>query len=178
MDKKQVVEALFDKKLIRVLRLFINNTDREYYLREISRITKVPLATTHRILKQLKQVELIREHKDKYLKTYSAISENLDIFSSLLEDKKSAIKEFSQFMATVPGVIRVILHGEEEKDKASILVVGENLDQTSIREKTNEIKDRYKFNIIYLLLEPNQYDQMSSMGLYRGRKLLLYDSRR
>jgi hypothetical protein len=46
MDKKRIVEALFDKKIIKILRLFINNPDKTYYLREISRITKVPPAST------------------------------------------------------------------------------------------------------------------------------------
>jgi DNA-binding MarR family transcriptional regulator len=176
MDKKKVIESLFDKKIIKILRLFINNPDKTYYLREITRITKVPVTSAHRIIQQLKTLELIEENKDRYLKTYSAITKNLELFSGFLEDKKSALKEFSDFMATIKGVNTVILHGEEEKEKASVLVVGENLDQTIIREKTSEIKEKYKFNIIYLILEPSQYDQMLSMGLYRGRKVILYNS--
>lgn len=176
MDKKKVVEALFDKKIIKLLRLFINNSERPYYLREISRITKVPLASTHRIIQQLKELELIIEHKDKYLKTYSANVKNLEMFSGLLEDKKSAIKEFSDFISSVEGVNVVILHGEEEKDKASVLVVGEGVDQILIRDKTNELKEKYKFNIIYLIVTQTQYDQMLSMGLYRGRKVVLFSS--
>ncbi|MCC7574329.1 helix-turn-helix domain-containing protein [Candidatus Woesearchaeota archaeon] len=176
MDKKKIIETLFDKKIIKILRLFINNSDKTYYLREISRITKVPPASTHRILQQLKDLELVQETKDRYLKTYSSIKQNIDLFSGLLEDKKSALKEFSDFIANVKGVNTVILHGEEEKDKASLLIVGEELDQTIIRDKTNEIKEKYKFNIIYLILAPTQYEQLSSMGLYRGRKVILYNS--
>jgi len=176
MDKKRVIESLFDKKIIKILRLFINNSDRAYYLREIARITKVPPASVHRIIAQLKELELIIETKDKYLKTYVADSKNLEIFSGLLEDKKTAIKEFTEFISSMQGVNMVLLHGEEEKDKASILVVGEGLDQTSIRDKTNDIKDKYRFNIIYLVLAPSQYEQMLSMGLYRGRKIILYSA--
>jgi len=176
MDKKRVVETLFDKKIIKILRLFINNPDKAYYLREISRMTKVSPASAHRIIAQLKGLELINETKDRYLKTYAADPKNLEMFSGLLEDKKSAIKEFTDFISTVTGVNRVILHGDEERDKASILVVGEGLDQNIIRDKTNDIKERYKFNIIYLILAPSQYDQMLSMGLYRGRKVVLYDA--
>ncbi len=178
MDKKQIVETLFDKKIIKILRLFVNNQDKEYYLREIARITKVPPATTHRIIKQLLTLELIAESKEKYLKTYMANTTNLKMFSGLLEDKTTALKEFSDFIKQVEGVERAILHGEEEKDRASVLLVGENIDQNIIRDKTLELKEAYKFNIIYLILAPTQYEQMSSMGLYRGRKLILYDSRR
>ena len=176
MDKKKIVETLFDKKIIKILRLFINNLEKTYYLREISRITKVPPASTHRILQQLKELELVEETKNRYLKTYSGISQNLELFSSLLEDKKSAMKEFTEFIQTVEGVTLAIQHGEDERDKASVLVVGEGIDQNKIRDKTNDIKERYKFNIIYLILAPMQYEQMLSMGLYRGRKVKLYDA--
>ena len=176
MDRKALVEKLFDKKLIKILRLFVNNPDKEYYLREISRITKVSLASTHRILNQLKELELIKENKEKYLKTYISRPENIEVLSGLLEDKKTAIKEFSDFISGTRGVDIVIQHGEEEKEKASVLIVGEDMDQNSVREKTNEIKEKYKFNIIYLFLSRAQYEQMSSMGLYKGKKVILYKS--
>ena len=176
MNKKEILESLFDKKIIRILRLFINNSEREYYLREISKITKISLGSTHRIIQQLKRLELINEKKEKYLKTFRANQENLTIFSTLLEDKKSALQEFSEFISNVEGVNMAVLHGEEEKDKASVLIVGENLDQTKIRMKTTELKEKYDFNIIYLILVPTQYEQMLSMGLYRGRKIILYES--
>jgi DNA-binding transcriptional regulator GbsR (MarR family) len=176
MEKKKVIETLFDKKIIKILRLFINNPEKAYYTREIARITKVPLASVHRVMQQLKALELVKENKDKYLKTFISEKRNLEIFSSLLEDKKTAIKEFAEFLSSVEGVSMAIQHGEEEKDKASILVVGEGIDQTLIRDKTNEIKENYKFNIIYLIVTQIQYDQMLSMGLYRGKKIVLYNS--
>ncbi|MFP4567409.1 MAG: helix-turn-helix domain-containing protein [Candidatus Woesearchaeota archaeon] len=176
MDKKKVIETLFDRKIIKILRLFVNNPERQYYLREIARVTKVPPASAHRIILQLKELELIIEYKDRYLKTYVANEQNLTIFSSILEDKKSAIQEFADFIKTVEGVDMAIQHGKEERDKVSVLIVGEGINQNLIRDRTNEIKEKYKFNIIYLLLSPIQYDQMASMGLYPGKKIILWQS--
>ena len=176
MDKKKVIETLFDKKIIKILRLFVNNPERQYYLREIARMTKVPPASTHRIIMQLKELELIIEYKDRYLKTYAANEQNLKIFSGFLEDKKSAIQEFAEFIKTIEGVEMALQHGKEERDKVSVLIVGDGIDQIMIRDKTNEIKEKYKFNIIYLLLSPMQYEQMASMGLYPGKKIILWQA--
>lgn len=174
MEKKQIIETLFDQKVIKILRLFINNPLEEYYLREIAKITRVPPASTYRILNNMLDLELIEEHKNKHLKTYTLNEPNTRIFSELLEDKRSAIQEFTDFIKTVRGVDLVILHGKEEKDKASMLVVGSDIDREAIRVNTLEIKEKYKFNIIHLILAPDQYEQMLSMGLYPGKKVVLY----
>lgn len=174
MDKKQVLETLFDKKVIKVLRLFINNPENEYYLREIAKVTKVPPATTFRILGTMKDLELITERRQKHLKTYRLNPENTSMFSSLLEDKQSALQEFTEFIKTQPEVELAVLHGKEEKDKASVLIVGESMNQEAIRLKSVEIREKYGFNIIYLLLSSYQYDQMVNMGLYPGKKVILW----
>ena len=174
MDKKEILENLFDKKVIKVLKLFINNPSEDYYLREISKLTRVPPATVFRILKQLQDMDLIREEKNKHLKTYWFNSHNAKFLIDLLEDKTSAIQEFTQFISGVSGVQMAVMHGREEKDKASILVIGEAIDENALREKIVDIKQRYKFNIIHLLLLPDQYEQMVSMGLYPGQKKTLY----
>ena len=174
MDKKKVIETLFDKKIIKILRLFINNPDKELYLREISKLTKVSPASTYRILKLLKELELVYEEKTKYLKTYFLNRQNAAMFAELLEDKRSALQEFSDFIKGISGVNMVVLHGNEEKDKASILIVGEDIDKESIRLKVLDIKGKYAFNIIHLILGSEQYNQMLSMGLYPGKKVVLF----
>lgn len=174
MNKKKVIETLFDKKVIKILRLFINNPDSEYYLREIARISKVSPASTYRIISSMKDLELLEERRDKHLKTYILNQDNAGMFIDLLGDKKSAIQEFAQFIKDVDGVRSCIMHGKEEKDKASILVVGTDIDQEVIRSQTINIKEKYDFNIIFLVLDPVQYDQMLQMGLYPGKKTVLY----
>jgi len=174
MDKKKILETLFDQKIIKILKMFINHPDEQYYLREIAKITKVPPASTYRILKTMMGLELLNEAKFKHLKTYSLNKENSGMFAELLEDKRSAMVEFTDFIPSVEGIDMVILHGKEEADKASVLIVGRSVNQDNIREKTVEIKEKYKFNIIYLILSPEQYEQMLSMGLYPGKKVMLF----
>ena len=170
MDKKKVIETLFDKKVIKILRLFINNPQTQYYLREVARISKVSPASTFRILQTMNDLDLLQEHKVKHLKTYSLNESNASMFLALLGDKSSAISEFSEFIKTVSGVSSCIQHGKEDKNKVSILVVGEGINQEEIRLKVVDIKEKYDFNIIFLVLDPNQYEQMNQMGLYPGTK--------
>lgn len=174
MDKKLVLEKLFDKKIIKVLRLLINNSGRDFYLREISRLTKVSPATTYRIVKTLKELELVQEKKNKYLKLYSANQKNMAIFQDLLEDKSAALRDFVDAVSKLTGVRQIILHGEEERDKVSIIIVGDGTIQDQINSKVVEIKERFAFNIIYMFLSPDQYNQMSSMGLFSGKKVILF----
>lgn len=174
MEKKKVVETLFDAKVIRILRLFINNPTQKYYLREVAKITKVPAATTYRIIKTMKGLELLEEEKIKHLKLYVLNEKNASPFMELLEDKRSVLQEFSEFISGVEGVQLAVLHGKEEKDKASVLIVGVNILQDVIRQKVVELRQKYGFNLIYLVLDPEQYEQMVSMGLYPGKKINLF----
>lgn len=174
MDKKKILEGLFDKKLITVLRLFINNGGEQYYLREIEKLTKVPATTVYRILGVMKELELINETKVKHLKTYKLNVDNASFLINLLEDKTSALQEFIDLIKHMDGIEQVVLHGKEEKDKASILIIGDYVDQESLRTKIVEIKEKYDFNIIHLVLSADQYDQMQSMGLYPGKKVNLF----
>ena len=174
MNKKKVIETLFDKKVIKILRLFINNPDHEYYLREIARSVKVSPASTYRIITNMKDLNILDEKKVKHLITYKLNREGSKIFSNLLEDKVSALDEFIEFISDIPEVDEAILHGKEEKDKASVLVVGNEVDKEFIGRKVAELKEKFGFNIILLVLDPVQYSQMLSMGLYPGKKQILF----
>ncbi len=176
MDRKKIVETLFDKKVIKILRLFINNPDNRYYLREISRIAKVSPASTYRVLKSMKELELIKEYKDKHLKTYSIDKKNSSLFSHLLEDKTSAVEEFVEAVKDIYGLEKVIKHGEQEKNKINMLLLGKGIDEEKIRKTVVDVKQKYGLTIIFLVLLPDQYEQLLDMGLYPGKKEILYES--
>ncbi|HYD03435.1 MAG TPA: helix-turn-helix domain-containing protein, partial [Alphaproteobacteria bacterium] len=75
MESQKILENLFDKKIVSILRLFLKKKDQQFYLKEISKLTKVPLASTHRILKKLEELSLIEKTKIKHLKIYK-LAEN------------------------------------------------------------------------------------------------------
>jgi len=177
MPSKNIVEDFFDKKTLAILKLFLfDNTDR-FYLREISKKSKVPVATTFRIVKQLKALGVVDEHIIKKTKLYAVSkNKNTQLLASLLEEKRTAIDEFVETVSKLAGVEMIVLHGEATNDKANILIIGTGVDHKVVKDKVGDLKEKYNFNIIELALEPAQFNQMSSMGLFPGKKVILWES--
>lgn len=175
MDKKDIIAGLLDPNTLKILKAFINNPEQEYYLRELAKRTRVPPASTYRILLQLKKLELIKEHKMKKFKFYSLYEENASFLADILADRKSAVQEFVDAVKEDPHIEMIVLHGKEERSKANILLIGNNIDMEVVRAAALTAKEAYGFNIIHLTLDPAQYNQMSSMGLYPGKKVILYE---
>lgn len=169
------MEGLFDQALLKVFKLFLNNPEQEYYLREVAKLTKVPPASVYRILKQLTEIKVIDLHQIKKFKLYALNGENTEFLAEIMQDRKSAVTEFVDLVKNFDGVEMIVLHGKEEKNRANILVIGTNTDSDTIKKNALYIGDKYKFNIILLTLTPDQYNQMSSMGLYPGKKRILFE---
>lgn len=177
MSPKSIVEEFFDKKMLSVLKLFLFDETDQFYLREISKKAKVPVATTFRIIKKLKELGIIEETVIKKTKLYSlSHNKNTKLLADLLEEKKSVLEEFVEYVSGLEGVEMIIRHGEESKDKTNVLVIGSNIDAKAVKDKVGDIKEKYNFNIIELVLGPTQFNQMSSMGLFPGKKVILWES--
>lgn len=173
---KDLLEALISPSTLKILKLFINNEDQQYYLREVSKLARIPAATTYRILNNLCELDLIKLEQIKRFKLYTLNIDTARFLMEILQDRKSAVLEFVDSIKPFDGVQMVVLHGKEEKDKANVLVIGTGLDIESIKRNALFLSDKFKFNIILLVLSPDQYNQMSSMGLYPGRKKILFES--
>ena len=61
MESQKIMEGLFDRKILTILKLFLKKKDQQFYLKEISKQTRVPLASTHRILNKLLELEIIEK---------------------------------------------------------------------------------------------------------------------
>ncbi|MBN2251665.1 MAG: hypothetical protein JW724_06300 [Candidatus Altiarchaeota archaeon] len=175
MERKEILAGLIDQHALKVLKLFINNNDQDFYLREIAKRARVSPATTYRTLKTLLKLELIIESKVKKFKFYRLNEQTADFLIDILADRRSAVQEFVEQIKTEEHVEMVVLHGKEERSKANLLIIGNKIDQERIRSAALAAKEQYGFNIIHLTLAPDQYNQMSSMGLYPGKKVILYE---
>ena len=65
IDNIKLLEELFDKKVLKVLKLFLADKGNEFYLREIAKLSKVPVASTYRIITKLIALNIIDEKKIK-----------------------------------------------------------------------------------------------------------------
>jgi hypothetical protein len=176
MESEKLLDSLFDKKILTILKLFIKKKDQKLTLLEVSKATKVPLASTYRILNKLLLLEIISLEKTKHLKVYSFVeSDKSKYLENVLKGTKTILDEFIDQINKLPGVVRVILHGKEEKDKANIIIIGENVDNESIKQIIVGIKEKHYFTLTHLLLTESQYVQMAAMNLFSGKKEILLE---
>jgi len=56
-----------------------------------------------------------------------------------------------------------------------VLLIGNNIDAGQVKAVCAEIKEKHNFIVSPLSLTPEQYGQMSQMGLYSGTKKMLYE---
>ncbi|MAG39311.1 hypothetical protein CMO90_04465 [Candidatus Woesearchaeota archaeon] len=175
MEQKELLERLFDEKRLKILQLFFSKPEEQFYLREIAKKTKIPLATTFRIINKLNELQIIKKLRIKKFKVYSFNkTKNTDFLQEILAQKKSALNEFVEKTSVIQGIDTVILHGKEEKEKANVLLIGKNMSVEKIKSVVIKIKEKYDFTIIDLALEHEQFTKMSNMGLFPGRRTILF----
>ena len=174
MEQNKLLEGLMDKKTLNVIRLFSASPTRQYYLREVSKATRVPVATVFRIVRKLVLMNVIQEIKIVKFKVYQyATSKEAKFVEQLIEIRKGAVEEFVEAIRTVEGISQVILHGKRLKEKANLLIIGKDIPTDPLVQATAKIKESTGFTIIYLILEPQQYEQMANMGLYSDERQTL-----
>ena len=69
------------------------------------------------------------------------------------------------------------MHGKLTKKKANLLLIGENILKNDVNNMMLDINTEYEFKLSALALTPDQYEQMTSMGLYSGEKETIFQSK-
>jgi hypothetical protein len=176
MEEVQVLEQLFDKKVIEVLKLFFRYSERQFYLQELSRESGVPIATTSRILSKLERLDILDVATISRFRLYR-LKENkkVEYLAHIFKENLKIIEMFVERARSIKGITSMILHGKEQKDRASVLLIGADIDPGNVKTLCAEIKEKHNFVVSTLSLTEEQYDQMSQMGLYSGQKKVLYE---
>lgn len=175
MARIELVQGLMDKKKLAVLDILFNS-DEEMYLGEIAKAAKVPAATTYRIINEMVKLGLVKINQIKKLKLYSVDKNEKTLFwGNILRKGVQVLDEFISIVKVIPGLQEIMLHGETTKDRANLLIIGENLDEGVLKGAVGAIKEKHGFTITYLPLTLLQYKQMSAMGMYGERKKILWE---
>ncbi len=169
------LESLFDDKLVRIMRVFFQKSDRKFYLKEVSDLAKVSIATTHRILTKLVRLNIISEIKISKFKVYQLSSnERTSFLSDFIKGSVKVTEIFVDMIKDDPGIESIILLGKEKESKANLIIIGKAIDGEKVKLATADVKEKYSYNITYMTMPAEQYEQMISMGLYPGTKEVLY----
>lgn len=165
MAELSLIENLIDKKILKVLQVFFDDEDKEFYLLELSKRSGVAQASVFRILKTLSSlgiIDIIMVNKFKFYKVRK--NKETDTLKTLIKKDKKALDLFVEKIREMEGVKHIVQHGVETKDKADLLLIGDNIDAAFVKSIAFEIKDKYNFTISWMALSPEQYEQMLSMG--------------
>jgi Mn-dependent DtxR family transcriptional regulator len=76
------IELIVDKKLLKIIKLFLNKNKELFHLQKISQEAKVPLGTTFRLIKKLSKTGLIKTQtvgKTKLYKTDKKIAKEFQV---------------------------------------------------------------------------------------------------
>lgn len=175
MQKIELVRGLMDSKKLAVMDTLFNAHE-EMYLGELAKASKVPVATTYRIINELVKLGVVKVNQIKRLKLYGIDKNEKTLFwGNLLKKGVQVLDDFILIVKEIPGLQEVMLHGEEMKDRANLLLIGENLDEGILKRAVSDIKDKYSFTITYLPLTLLQYKQMSAMGMYGEKKKVVWE---
>ncbi len=176
MDNPKLLENLFDQSTIRMIQLFLSEKEKQFYLREISKETKIPIATTSRLVNKLLNLEILNLIKVNKFKLYQLNQTNdVRFLDRFLKKDTHILGKFVDSIKNFPGVERIILFGEDVKNKANVVLIGENIDMGQIKEAVGNMKNTEGFTIIASALTNEQYMQGSQMGFYPGRKKILFE---
>lgn len=175
MSEENILDSLMDKKLLKILKAFIDNPGNEYYLRELAKKTRIPVTSTLRIVRQLVKLGIVDEMRIKQIKLYKLRKgKQSEFLSEVISTKRTAMDAFIDLVSQIRGVEQVLLHGKETPEKASVMIIGREISAEKVQYAVLDVKQRFKYNIIHLILGPEQFEQMTAMGLYPGQKVVLF----
>lgn len=174
MQRIELVRGLLDESKLAILDVLFNAKE-EMYLGEIAKQSKIPVATAFRVVNSLVKLGLIRVNKIKKIKLYSIDKNEKTLFwGNILNRGVQVLDEFISIVKDIPGLQEIRLHGEELKDRANLLMIGEHLDEAILKKAVADIHEKYNYSISYLPLTFLQYNQMSAMGMYGEKKKVLW----
>lgn len=175
MQDIDTLSALFDNKILAVLAILVNDTTEGLYLREIAKFSGISDATTYRIIKKLKKAGIIEQKNIKNLKLYRfKTTEKTRFLYKMLKKDVQVLQIFVEKAKKIEGIEAILLHGKEASQRANLLIIGNDIDAGKVKEVCSNIREKYNFMISPLTLTAEQFQQMSSMGLYSGKEKVLF----
>ncbi|MBR9676013.1 helix-turn-helix domain-containing protein [Candidatus Woesearchaeota archaeon] len=174
MDEKEtILKALFDEKILQILQVFFEDDEKQYYLRELAKITGVSPATTYRILKRLLTLRILEKTEIKNLKIYKLKStETTEFLKKVLYTKPDPLSIFVEKIKTIPQVELVVMHAKPQKSGAFVMIVGEDIPKNIIDEIDLEIANIYDYKIKILPLIQDLYEGLDKS--HSGYKKVLF----
>jgi len=181
MKEIDVLKELFDERIIKILNLFLESPDKNFYLTEISQKTKINISTASRILSDLASKEFIEFTVIGKVRFYSLKkNQKTEILKNLIsgvEDRaKGPIQEFINKIKEYYKVKKIVLENKNSQ-RARIILVGDYFPKNMIERICNEIKQKYDFRIEYIRVDEDQYKGLNKMRGHSMKKNIIWEEK-
>ncbi len=175
MENIAILKELFDQKILNILELFLQNKEKQFYLREISKLSNVPVATTYRIVNKLVSLEFIQETQISKFKIYQlSKGEKARALEDTFRRGANPLQIFVDKLKSISEINKILL--EEKKDNsAKFLLIGESIPLKKLERLCKETKEDSGISINFLILSNLQFQKMTEIGLYKKEDKLLWE---
>jgi DNA-binding transcriptional regulator GbsR (MarR family) len=171
MVEKEVLRGLLDHKKISVLKtLYFAKED--MYLRELAKKSKVSVSSVFRILQELMRLGLVRVKEVGMMKFFSLVKNEKTRFLDGWFKEETLLDVFVESVQNMEGVKNLLLTGKAESNRANVILIGEKVDESRIKEICWKIKEK-GFDLSCLVLNEEQFEKLDKMGVYGGEKKVL-----
>jgi predicted nucleotidyltransferase len=169
-----------------LLKLFLTNPDRQFYTREIAKLTGEPLNAVRRELGYLEKAGLLRSHKEGNLKYFEVVKE-FPLYPELKKIIYATIgigDYLSNRLKDSDSVELAFIYGSVAKDEETkksdidLFVVGE-VEEEDLQQLVSDIEREIGREINYTLMTKREFDERIKRGepflkrIEKEKKLML-----
>jgi DNA-binding Lrp family transcriptional regulator len=167
---ENILKSLFDEKTISVLSEIPGR--KTIGIREISRKTKIPVATVYRIFRKLEESGLIKKRKAGVFSFYE-VDQNSKAYLILekLMPKKNPLEILTEILSK--DKVEEVHLLDAGESTASILVIG-NIKSRKVQEICATLKKEFGYSVQPLVLTREQFENMASLNIAPISKKVLF----
>lgn len=171
----EILKDLFDEKIIRIINSLLDNPEKQYSLTEVSRLSRVNVATTSRILNKLIEKKFIKSTVVGKIRIYQ-LERNQKTFAltKLLKKDATPLQIFINKISEHPRIKKVILETKLQNE-AKLLLVGDFLPREKINKLCDKIKKENNFKIQFVEISENQYKNLKDFKTYDMENKVIWE---
>ncbi|HDP73337.1 MAG TPA: hypothetical protein ENN46_00045 [Candidatus Woesearchaeota archaeon] len=175
MKVSEILNDLVDEKIISILKVFVKEPSKNFYLKEISDLSKVSIATTFRLLKFFVEKKYIDEKSYGPQRLFSlSKSQKGKLIADAMSSRQKPLEVLMGYLSQVSGIIKVYLYGKVTEEAASLIILGDNVSPQAVEQAAKKLFEETGFQVKFMILSESQFEQMSKMGMYADERKQVY----
>ena len=181
MEEMDLLKQLFDEKIVKILSVFAKYPERRFYLTEITKLTKVNVSTTFRILGKLVEKEFLKDMIIGRTRFYQLNNnEKTQRIVKILKfggEKATSSTPLNDFIERIRqiGRIKKVLLKTKDSTKATLILVGDFIPMERVHRATDEIQKKTQYEIECVELSNRQFDTLYNIAEFKRTGKVLYE---